>query len=243
MKYRIQNVIVFTFLLLISGHTQVQIFERGLGGIVPNFGGMFQDEKIFWSGGFEYNIESRSSIGVTYSQPLEENRFDDDPLYDNETLSSFSISPYLHLEIMEPDKVFPLGVTLNVMYTYDGVSQNNDDGNLNRQFQENRFEGGPEFNGRFYIGSLDMLVPSVGYGLVYFTNTKRNASPVVTDLAGPIVSDDGFRHNFHIRAIYNHMFNEKMGLVADPRLTVQIDSDSEINIAARLKLGLVLKIR
>ncbi len=223
---------------------RVQLFERGENGLViPIAGVVASPEVVAWNAGFEYTIESRSSIGLYVSQPVKDTSFDAESGY-----KSLSIYPIASFEIFEPDREFPLSASLNLKYEFHSGSKEDANGTTIMSSREAFYSGGPEIGGRFYIGEVGLIAPAVGYDFIYFRKNIRAATEIQTTngrrtVAGAPDVSDGFLHDANIEVIFGYMFNEIWGISADPKFSMRFGGEKTVEFFGGLTIGLQIKFQ
>jgi hypothetical protein len=208
---------------------QVQLFERGSSGIVlPNIGVFANPDIQEWRVGAEYNVEGKFAIGGYYSQPLSDTIFND-----RYGIISKIIHPYLYFEVIEPDKFVPISLSLKASYRFSHEEKELERGSK-AIFRQRVFSGGPIVGARFFVGKTGIIIPHAGYEFGYVIDIHRDAGK-------PENKTHPLWHDINLGVVYNHMFNELLGVVLEPKVTVRIGADDPVTFFVPFHVGLVLR--
>jgi len=213
-------------------YAQVQLFEADVSGIVPHVGAKWNRGVQEWNVGLEYTIDGRTTFGFDYSKPLK------DTLSFDDQLKAYTINPYAIFEFIEPDnlKTFSFAIRADFIHenTTKSVSTPEDTDKLNN-FRRTSLGGGPLFSLRIFSSEKLAMVPTAAYEFFYVTYQR---SQLTSSSGGEFPEDSMIWHDASGALAFHYHFTEFMGLLFEPKVTVQIgdgrtDKDL-INVSSRL---------
>lgn len=227
--------LALNLLIALPGHSQVQLFEAEVSGIVPTVGVKWNKGITEMMAGFEYTIDGRTTLGLSGSKPLS------DTLSFDKKLKEFTVNPYIVFEFVEPDnlKNFSFAVRADLIQENsfrDTVA--GDAGNYNT-FRRSAYGGGPIFALRIFASERMVIVPSASYELFYVSFHRDNLYAPAPD---QFKEDTFLWHDVSGACAFNYKFNEFNGIVFEPKLIAKIgDGRSAVNdlINVNVSLGYV----
>ena len=218
------------FLLVTSVvFSQVQLLEQGYSGLSVRGGGQYHPDIMTGTVGLEYNIEGRFTVGGLYGQVVEDTIFNSNA--DGLKVNSKVFGGYGVLEIIEPDKVFPLSLAFITDYSYyTGTGESG--GLIVKSHNVSQIGGGPQVGSRFFVGTNGKFAPFAEYKFSY-VNIARRKVPKETELW----------HDIGIALPYSHMvWAEKIGIFVDPRFYVRIGAGDELHFFSNFNVGVLFQL-
>lgn len=205
-----------------------------MSGVVPNVGFKWSQAVQEWSVGLEYTIDGRTTFGFGYSKPLS------DTLSFDPNLKAYTINPYAIFEFIEPDNLKTFSFALRADFLHENTTKSEataqDPSKLNN-FRRTSLGGGPIFSLRIFSSEKLVMIPSAAYEFFYVT-FQRNR---LIDLDGQFEDDKMIWHDAVGSCAFHYHFSEFTGIVAEPKVTVQIGDGRStkdlVNVA--LRFGLV----
>ncbi|MDQ3001253.1 MAG: hypothetical protein M3Y08_08340 [Fibrobacterota bacterium] len=212
--------------------SQVQLFEAEVSGIVP-FGGVKWNSGITeWVAGIEYNIDGRTTLGLTYGQPLK------DTLTFDKDLKSYTLNPYAIFEFIEPDNLKSFSFAIRVDYIQEDTKakpKGTEDRLKYNSFSRTHIGGGPIFALRLFSSDKLVLIPSAGYEFFY-VESKRNQLASSTD--GNFPKETFLWHDVMGSCSFHFLINEFNGLNFEPKVIAKFgktrSSKDMLNVTANL---------
>ncbi len=235
---RIKNFIHFVFLLTISmnvAFSQVQLFEQGYSGIVAKTGGAWHPKVNGSSSSIEYNIEGKTTLGISFSQNLVDTLFD----FNRDTLSTLIPSTiktkatgygaYVILELLEPDKLFPM--SFSMLFAYNNTKGEITEGIITTSNQKQLiYSTGPQIGARFYVGDNGSIVPFLEYTFSYVRQFRKHNFPQLKETTE-------LWHSISVSSAYKHLFGSSFGAFIDPKVNIRIGDTDKPELSAALHLG------
>ncbi|HKP97414.1 MAG TPA: hypothetical protein VJ385_16840, partial [Fibrobacteria bacterium] len=99
--------------------SQVQLFEAEISGLVPYFGFNWNSGISEITGGAEYTIDGRTTLGFNYSKPLK------DTLSFDPELKAYEINPYGIFEFIEPDNLKTFSFAIRADFIHEDSKKSN----------------------------------------------------------------------------------------------------------------------
>jgi hypothetical protein len=216
-------------MIALPGHSQVQLFEADVSGIVPSLGVKWNQGITEVMAGFEYTIDGRTTLGLSASKPLK------DTLSFDTKLKQFTVNPYLIFEFVEPDNLKSFSFAIRADLIQENTMRDTaagDPGNLNN-FRRTSWGGGPIFALRIFASEQLVIVPSAAYE-IYYVSFHRDNLP-----KAEFIEDNFLWHDITGGCAFNYKINEFNGLVLEPKVIAKIGdgrstSKDLINVTASL---------
>jgi hypothetical protein len=245
-------------------YSQVQIFEQGQGGLVPYIGLRATPDLRKLNLGAEYNIEGKFSLGFNYRpnkilsvKTASDTLFQNHPIkviFPDAEVVPTEINPYFSFELLEPDKLMPISFSFKISYSFiqgeyrvdsvenicsivagQTVCADQEVDVLIFKHKQHVVSGGPMIGWRFYIGPNGIITPLLSYEFNYFFEDRFEPNSLWK-------SNHPMRHDINAGVPYSHMFNEHLGIMADPKLSIAIGTEKFLDMIFNLNVGLVLKL-
>jgi hypothetical protein len=219
----------------VSAFSQTEVFERDLTGIHPYTGLKWNKNITQPLVGFEYTIESRTSLGMQVDMPLKDTVFSNPPAGDTYVKSSrfhsYFFNPYVQFEFLEPDNASLFSFSVRGDYVY--VSPASDDSG--NGFSQSSLGLGPVFALRFHAGEKLEIIPKASYEF-FFTRLKMNepTDSISSDKRGAFSDNSFIQHDISAAVNLLYRLNETQGLNFEPRIVFKLGdgrrSDDLLNI-------------
>ncbi len=213
-------------------YAQVQLFEADISGIVPHVGGKWSRGVQEWNVGLEYTIDGRTTFGFDYSKPIK------DTLTFDPKLKAYTINPYAIFEFIEPDNLKTFSFALRADFIHENTTKSEstpEDTDKLNYFRRTSLGGGPIFSLRIFSSEKLALVPSAAYEFFYVT---FQSTQLTSNSGGLYPEDSMIWHDASGALAFHYHITEFMGLLFEPKVTVQIgdwrrDVDL-VNVSTRL---------
>ncbi len=251
---------------------QVQLLEHNENAFSPRVGFVYEPSIMQWLLGAEYTIEGNFTLGCNYSSSkfLADTLFkhvrDVNPRlaskigvapYANEVKpESFVVNPYMFMEIIEPDKVFPLSFAIKLSWAYlsgdallvpvdhrdsllifgNTTWRDTIDNPESHKYHHHDISLGGQVGARFFLATFSSLIFSGGYDFHYVFKEKGGFIKTLEPNSTEEMWHDGV-----FETAYLHGLSELLGISAGAKLTVRVQEDGTPMIFAVLNSGLVLK--
>ncbi|MEO7424630.1 MAG: hypothetical protein ABI036_05540 [Fibrobacteria bacterium] len=213
--------------------SQVQLFESEVSGLVPYLGYKWNSGISEITGGLEYTIDGRTTLGFNYSMPLK------DTLSFDSELKAYELNPYGIFEFIEPDNLKTFSFAIRFDLIHEGTQKDNptpsDPDKLN-SFSRTQLGGGPIFALRIFNSDKLVMIPAAAYEFFYVTYDRTNLQGNGT--SGSFPKGDYLWHDVIGSCAFHFIFNEFNGLSFEPKVTAKFGkgraSDDLLNISANL---------
>jgi hypothetical protein len=211
--------------------SQVQLFESEVSGVVPFLGFKWNAGISELTGGLEYTIDGRTTLGFSYSKPLE------DTLSFDPELKAYSINPYGIFEFIEPDNLKTFSFALRFDLIHEDTQKDNatpsDTAKLN-SFSRTQIGGGPIFALRIFNSDKLVMIPAAAYEFFYVTFDRTALQG--TGTSGSFPKGDYLWHDVSGSCAFHIIFNEFNGMTFEPKVTAKFgkgrSSDDLLNVSA-----------
>jgi hypothetical protein len=194
--------------------SQVQLFEAEVSGIIPYVAGKWNQGIQEYVVGLEYNIDGRTSLGVSYAKPLK------DTLTFDPALKAYTVNPYAVFEFIEPDnlKTFSFAIRADFINEDSNKPKTNDGTNLN-SFSRTSIGGGPIFALRIFSSDKLVMIPTAAYEFFYVTYKRDDLS--VAGTTGKFPEGTNLWHDLTGSCPFHFILNEFNGISLEPKVTVK----------------------
>jgi len=244
--------IIFS-LLLSNLFCQVQLFEQGRSGFVPQGGVVISPNVQQWQAGGDYTIDGKFSLRLMYGQSIADTIFpltngvysevvNDSTINISKTkILPYFIKPTLTFELVEPDKVMPLSFALEASFLFmKGKGDHITYKFIGLKHKQSIISGGPNLGIRLFVGGKGLIVPNIAYNFNYafeerfVFNVAKNNKHFKSDLLW---------HDIKVSSPFNYMFTDMFGIAAFPELLVRIGGKEKfVDLIGTFNVGFVIRI-
>jgi hypothetical protein len=213
--------------------SQVQLFEAEVSGLVPYVGFDWNSGISKVTGGIEYTIDGRTTLGFNYAKPLK------DTLTFDPELKAYEIHPYGIFEFVEPDNLKTFSFAIRADFIHEDSKKSNatlDDTQKLNSFSRTQMGGGPIFALRIFNSDRLVMIPAAGYEFFYVTYQRNQLKQA--GQGGAFTEGDYLWHDITGSCAFHFIFNEFNGMTFEPKVTAKLGkgrtADDLLNVSANV---------
>lgn len=244
---------------------EVQLFDQSNSGLIFSGGIAASGKNQIVIPSVEYLVEGRFSISASYLYTLKDSTFSDTVftsfLNDSTSIAQprdikkTGFSLYSSMELIEPSKITPLSLSLNLGYAQaedkqrgklyipnDSIDQFTNipipridtvEGDI-YSIETRQLTLGLESGYRFFLGASGTVTPLLGYSFHYLFKNRL--------LGRTLDTDDEILQDISLNVPVGYMFTDFIGIQVVPKVVLRFDTDLEFVPFGEFKAGIVFKL-